>query len=99
MLFRSNVDCKSLTSLKAIYPVPTMWATHPMIANTPGGKLLLNAMQDAGIQKLAVERHGFRGILGKTQPNNCILTAAAVAAMPLPSIAEMVRLAKQLEKH
>ena len=94
-----NVECQSLTSLKAIYPVPTMWATHPMIANTPGGAQLLKAMQDADIQKLAVEKHGFRGILGKTQPNNCILTAAAVDAMPLPSVDEMDRLAKQLEKH
>ena len=93
-----NVACGDLKLLTAIYPVPTMWATHPMIANTPGGSKLLAAMQDPDIQKIAVEKHGFRSILGGTAPNNCILTAATVDTMALPTNAEMGRLDKELER-
>jgi hypothetical protein len=92
-----NIECNALKTLKAIYPVPTMWATHPMIANTPGGAALLKAMHDTDIQRIAVERHGFRSILGTTAPNNCILSAASVDAMPLPSHAEMDILDKKLD--
>jgi hypothetical protein len=93
-----NVECKDLSLLKAIYPVPTMWATHPMIAATPAGKELLKAMRDSEIQNIAVKMHGFRSVLGKTEPNNCILTAASVDTMPLPTNAEMDSLTKQLEQ-
>ncbi len=93
-----DVGCDDLKQLRAIYPVPTIWATHPMIAITPGGKELLIAMRDRDIQKIAVEKHGFRSVLGKIEPVSCILAAASVETMPLPTNAEMKRLGKYLEQ-
>lgn len=93
-----DVGCKDLKSLKAIYPVPTIWATHPLIAATPSGEKLLAALRDPEIQRIAVEKHGFRSVLGQAQPNNCIQMAASVSAMPLPTRVEMDHLTQFLEQ-
>jgi hypothetical protein len=87
-----NLKCQELKSLQGIYPNPTVWATHPFIAATPNGKKLLDALQDPDIQKIAVEKHGFRSILGAAQPHSCFQTAVSVNAMPLPTKEEMDRL-------
>jgi hypothetical protein len=51
--------------VRLLYPQPTIWATHPLIARTDHGELLLNALKDPDIQRLAWERHGQRpGVLG-----------------------------------
>lgn len=93
-----EVQCKDLKSFRAIYPVPTIWATHPLIAATPAGEKLLAALHDPEIQKLAVEKHGFRSVLGQAQPSSCIQTAASVSAMPLPTRVEMDDLTQYLEQ-
>jgi hypothetical protein len=50
---------------KMLYPEPTVWSGHPLIAVTDRGKLLIEALQDEDIQRLAWERHGFRsGLAG-----------------------------------
>ena len=93
-----GVDCKDLESFTVIYPVPTIWATHPLIAATPRGEQLLVALRDPEIQRLAVEKHGFRSVLGRAQPRGCIAAAASVSAMPLPTKAEMDRLNDDLDR-
>lgn len=51
--------------VRIIYPQPTLWVTHPLIALTPKGERLLAALRDPRIQKLAWTRHGFRsGVTG-----------------------------------
>lgn len=51
--------------VRTLYPKPTVWSSHPLIALTPEGEKVLAAMQSPEIQKLAWERHGFRsGLLG-----------------------------------
>lgn len=51
--------------IRTLYPVPTIWSSHPIIALTPKGKRLIEAMKDPVIQKLAWEEHGFRsGVMG-----------------------------------
>ncbi len=47
--------------LRILYPRPTVWASHPLIALDGSGKRLIAAFKDPEIQKLAWERHGFRG--------------------------------------
>jgi hypothetical protein len=88
----NNIKCEELKALQAIYPIPTLWATHPFIAQTANGEKLLAALRDPEIQKIAVERHGFRSVLGNTMPNTCIQTAASISAMPLPTKKEMDQL-------
>ena len=43
-----------------LYPAPTVWSTHVMIAMDDNGKALLGALLDKDIQRLAWEKHGFR---------------------------------------
>jgi hypothetical protein len=94
----NHIACTELEPLKAIYPEPTIWATHPLIAATPGGEKLLLALQDPEIQKIAAEAHGFRSILGKAPPNTCIKSAETVSAMPLPTKPEMDQLTAYLSQ-
>lgn len=43
-----------------LYPAPTVWSTHVLIALDENGQVLLNAMLDEEIQDLAWKKHGFR---------------------------------------
>ena len=43
-----------------LYPTPTVWSAHVMIALDENGQILLNAMQDEEVQDLAWKKHGFR---------------------------------------
>ena len=43
-----------------LYPEPTVWSSHPLIALNENGAKLIEAMQDEEIQKIAWEKHGFR---------------------------------------
>lgn len=50
-----------------VYPVPTVWSSHPLIALSEEGRALLEALQDEEIQRIAWQQHGFRsGSLGST---------------------------------
>jgi hypothetical protein len=87
----NNVGCGNAGELQVIYPVPTMWATHPLIATTSRGEKLLEAIDDPAIRKIAVEKHGFRSALRETPPSTCF-PFPDVDPMPLPSRAEMIGL-------
>ena len=51
--------------IRTMYPVPTVWSSHPFLATTANGKRLLEALKDPEIQRIAWEKHGFRsGLLG-----------------------------------
>ena len=54
-----------LKKVRMIYPSPTVWVSHPLIALTPAGKDLIAAMKDPEIQEIGWKRHGFRtGVAG-----------------------------------
>ena len=46
--------------VRVLYPVPTAWATHPLLALTPKGRRLVEALRDPAIRRIAWTRHGFR---------------------------------------
>lgn len=48
-----------------LYPEPTAWSSHPLIAISEKGKRLIEAMMDKEVQKIAWERHGFRSGTGE----------------------------------
>ncbi|MEO1368167.1 MAG: hypothetical protein AAFX50_13420, partial [Acidobacteriota bacterium] len=51
--------------IRTLYPIPTVWSSHPIIALDGDCKRLIEAMQDAELQRLAWEQHGFRsGLMG-----------------------------------
>lgn len=43
-----------------LYPEPTVWSSHPMIALTDNGEALIVALQDEDLQTIAWQQHGFR---------------------------------------
>lgn len=43
-----------------VYPTPTVWSTHTLMALDEKGDTLLNLLKTPAAQKLAWERHGFR---------------------------------------
>jgi Bacterial extracellular solute-binding protein len=85
---------KEITTL---YPQPTVWSSHPLIALTPNGERLLTALQDANLQRLAWEKHGFRtGLVGvqndpKALPVRGVpATIENVIPMPKPQVMEKI---------
>jgi hypothetical protein len=51
--------------LRILYPVPTVWSSHTVIAVNTKASGLISALEDRDIQRVAWERHGFRtGIIG-----------------------------------
>ena len=51
--------------IQVLYPRPTVYSSHPLIALTPAGSQLLQALHDPNLQKIAWEKHGFRsGLIG-----------------------------------
>ena len=49
-----------LASVRILYPDPTIYADHPILALDAAAGRFITAMQDPEIQKLAWERYGFR---------------------------------------
>ena len=50
--------------IRLLYPQPTVWSSHPLIALTPNGARLIDALQDPDIQRIAWQNHGFRSANG-----------------------------------
>lgn len=48
-----------------LYPVPTVWSEHPLLVLNKKSTILIDALKDPEIQKIAWEQHGFRtGLIG-----------------------------------
>ncbi len=77
------------TRVRTIYPQPTVWSSHPVIALTANGRKFIQAMSDPEIQRIAWEEHGFRsGLLG-VQNDPSVLQVVGLpqtieSVMPLP---------------
>jgi hypothetical protein len=89
--------------LRVLYPRPTVWASHPVIALNPNGQRLIAALKDPQLQRLAWERHGFRsGLMGAVQAAN--LPVAGVpptidAVIQMPSLAVWTKLTDTLNSN
>ncbi|AYF42288.1 hypothetical protein [Ethanoligenens harbinense] len=56
---------KVKSNMRILYPVPTLWSAHTIIALDDKAKVLLNAFKDPQIQAIAWKKHGFRtGVSG-----------------------------------
>jgi hypothetical protein len=91
-----------LKQITILYPRPTAWATHTLLALDAPGARLLDALKDPSIQKLAWERHGFRtGLIG-VQNDPAILQVVGVprttvqTAQPIPRASVMDRIVQAL---
>ena len=84
-----------LDQIVIIYPEPTVWSSHPVIALTDLGEELMLALQDEEIQRIAWEQHGFRSGLLNINNDPTVLQVAripseitAVISLPRPSVME-----------
>jgi hypothetical protein len=83
--------------ITTLYPRPTVWSSHPLIALTPNGEKLLTALQDPEIQRLAWEKHGFRSGMIGVQNDPKVLQVTGVPAtienvIPMPKAQVMERI-------
>ena len=88
-------------SVCVIYPRPTVWSSHPVIALNDKGARLIDALADPEIRALAWREHGFRsGLMGVTQSAADLgldgLPDTIDSVMPLPNARAMERLVKEL---
>jgi hypothetical protein len=83
-----------------LYPRPTVWSSHPVIALTARAKPLIVALQDPDFQKLAWEQHGFRPGSGTAPPNRAFAALGAPETvqyvMPMPGARTMQRILRAL---
>lgn len=85
-----------------LYPAPTVWSAHVMIALDENGQILLNAMQDEEIQDIAWKKHGFRtGNYGDIADSGTIpadgVAASITQVAQVPSYDVMKVIIEQLE--
>lgn len=88
-----------LKQVRIIYPRPTEFSSHPIIALTANGDALSQALQDPEIQKIAWEKHGFRSGLVGIQNDPKVLSVVGVpetitSVVPLPqpaAVQELIR--------
>ena len=79
-----------------LYPEPTVWSSHPLIALNEKGARLIEAMQDPKIQEIAWTRHGFRtGVSGTMNTevegfSGIPQTINAVIQMPNPETMQTI---------
>lgn len=91
---------KEITTL---YPRPTVWSSHPLIALTANGERLLTALQDRDVQRLAWEKHGFRSGMMGVQNDPKVLQVIGVPetienVIPMPKAAVMERIISALSQ-
>lgn len=76
--------------IRVLYPRPTVWSNHPLIALDDNGARLLAALHDPEVQRLAWERHGFRSGLIGIQNDPKVLQVVGIPAtiqnvIPMPT--------------
>ena len=76
--------------IRTLYPVPTVWSSHPIIALNDRGKALIEAMKDDDLQRIAWEQQGFRSGLMGVQNDPSALPVVGIpqsidAVIPMPS--------------
>lgn len=90
-----------LSKIRVIYPEPTMWSDHPLIALTDDGQRLLEALEDEELQRIAWEQHGFRSGLGVISGDSANLEGVKLpdrigVATQLPRPSVMLKLIETL---
>ena len=87
--------------LRLLYPQPTIWSNHPMIALTDQGRRLIEAMKTPEIQALAWREHGLRteraAIEAGTTAGFAGIPATLTAVIPSPSLEVMERLLAEVQ--
>ena len=80
-----------------LYPIPTVWSSHPYLALDEAGSRGIDALLDSEVQALAWSKHGFRtGVSGagadtsKFPVNGLVSVVTQVASMPDAHVMEEI---------
>ena len=83
--------------VRILYPVPTVWSAHPVIALNQKSVGLIDALKDEDVQNIAWEKHGFRtgvaGVFNDTKIYGIVgipESITQVTSMPTPKVMEMI---------
>ncbi|MEZ4652605.1 MAG: hypothetical protein R3E12_03105 [Candidatus Eisenbacteria bacterium] len=83
--------------MRILYPVPTVWSSHPIMALSPRGEALVQALMDPDLQRIAWEKHGFRTGLMGVENDPSVLAIAGIPAkitkviqMPSPLVMDRI---------
>ena len=87
--------------INVLYPRPTVFSSHPVIALTPNGERLLAALRDPELQRIAWEAHGFRSGLTGVENDPAVLDVVGIpetvqSVIPMPRPAAMARIIEAL---
>lgn len=96
--YRSLIEQEVVT----LYPLPTFWASHPVIALNEKGKQFAKALLDEEIQALAWSEHGFRsGLKDRVTDTNAVsikgLAPTVTSVMPMPNASVMEKIIELLD--
>lgn len=85
----------------ALYPVPTVYSAHPLMALTPAADGLAAVLTSPEVQAIAWRDHGFRGPLGAIGSNAQDAVAGLLperidAVVPMPDAAAMTAVLDRL---
>src|SRR5205085_12360801 len=88
--------------VRAGYPQPPMWSSHPPIALTGNGGKLVAAMKAPELQRIAWERHGFRsGLLGVQNDTRALkvvgVPSRVASVVPMPNANAMQKILDALK--
>jgi hypothetical protein len=88
--------------IRILYPEPTVWSSHPIIARSPAGNALLEALMDPDLQRIAWEQHGFRSGLAGVDNDLGVLEITGLPedinlVMPLPNAEAMLAMLDALQ--
>lgn len=85
-----------------LYPLPTFWASHPVIALDEKGKRFAKALLDEEIQAIAWSEHGFRsGLKDRVTDTDAVaikgLAPTVTSVMPMPNASVMEKIIDLLD--
>ena len=83
-------------AVRTLYPRPTVWSAHPLIALSANAKRLSAAMKDPQIQDIAWRRHGFRSATGAPNDPKAVqvpgipATIDNIVQLPAPAVMQTI---------